>query len=62
MKPNNNRRWTCNEIAGAAGEITLTCLSNASWLRAGDEIYFGEACARFDLADSSATRHLSEVE
>lgn len=31
-------------------------------LRAGDEIYFGEACARFEMADSLATRHMSELE
>ncbi len=31
-------------------------------LRAGDEIYFGEACARFELSDPLSTRHLSEVE
>jgi ribosome-associated protein YbcJ (S4-like RNA binding protein) len=31
-------------------------------LRAGDEIYIGEVCARSELPDSLATRHLSEVE
>jgi hypothetical protein len=31
-------------------------------LRAGDEIYFGEACARFELSDPLVTKHLSEVE